>query len=272
MPKNDALNTTLIELSKNGNLEQILELVPSHPFKDWDFAQALYWAVSYNRISCVAYLLNHDRRGWDMCPEKWVGIKFDQASWYEKSVSNASDLQHLECLNLLIDALYGMRNPPVGFFQNSFIDACQNGKHASAQRLLEVIDSTGTTFVHKGLGFAANGGHIKVLRMLMPRLNSTHWMDNHSKHCPEQALLLAVLERHDRRYHAQDTVIYDAMIEELKNICNPVVVLELIHRKMARRVPIESVDELKEWADNQILRKTLKHVSRGGELERVCKI
>lgn len=99
MLKNDALNTTLIEAVKNGDLEQLLTLVPSHPFKDWDFPQALYWAVSYNRISCVAYLLAHDRREWDMCPENWVGIKFDQASWYEKAVSNASDLQHLECLN-----------------------------------------------------------------------------------------------------------------------------------------------------------------------------
>lgn len=258
MPTNDPLNTSLIEAATYGDLEQILKLVPAHPFKDWDFAQALYWAVSYNRVACVQYLLDRDRRGWDMCPEKWVGVKFEQASWYEKSVSNASDLQQLECLNLLVDALYGMRNPPVRFFQNAFIDACVDGKHDSAQRLLEVIDPTGTTFVHKGLGFAASSGHIKVVRMLMSRLNSTHWVDNHSKYCPEQALLFAVLDRHDRRYHAQDTLIYDAIIEELKDICNPVVVLEYIRRRMAQRGEVPAVGELQQWADNCILQSTLQ--------------
>lgn len=267
MPANDFLNTTLIEAAKNGDLEQILTLVPSHPFKDWNFAQALYWAVSYNRVACVAYLLAHDRREWDMCPEKWVGIKFDQASWYEKSVSNASDLQHLECLNLLVDALCGMRNPPVRFFQNAFIEACLDGKDSSAQRLLEVVDPKGTTFVHKGLVHAASAGHIKVVRMLVPHLNCTHWVDNYSKYCPEQGLLVAVLDQNNTRGG-----VHEAVIDELKNICNPAVVLELIHRRMARRVPIESVEELKEWADNQILRKTLEHVSSGGRLEIVRKI
>lgn len=267
MPTNDTLNTTLIEAAKNGNLEQILKLVPSHPFKNWDFAQALYWAVSFNRVACVEYLLAKDRRVWDMCPEKWVGVKFEQARWYEKSVSNASDLQQLECLNLLVEALYGMQNPPVRFFENAFIDACQDGKHASAQRLLEVIDPTGTTFVHKGLGFAASCGNIEVVRMLVSRLNSSHWVDNHSKYCPEEALLLAVLERHDRRYHAQDTVVYNAIIEELKDICNPVVVLEHIRRRMAQRGEVADVEELQQWADNQILQLTIK--SAVGEVARL---
>ncbi len=267
MPANDALNTTLIEAARNGDLERILTLVPSHPFKDWDFAQALYWAVSYNRVECVEYLLAQDRRGWDMSPEKWVGIRFDQASWYEKMVSNASDLQHLECLNLLIDALYCMRNPPVRFFQNAFIDACEDGKCDSAQRLLEVVDPKGTTFVHKGLVRAASCGHVKVVRMLVSHLNCMHWIDSHSTYCPEQGLLFAVLERSTSGFSG-----CEAVIDELKHICNPAVVLELIHRRMARRLRMEGVEELKEWADNQILRETLEHVSRGTRLESARKI
>lgn len=265
MPTNDALNTALIEAARNGDLEQILELVPSHPFKDWDFAQALYWAVSYNRVGSVEYLLAQDRREWDMCPEKWVGITFDQARWYERMVSNASDLQHLECLNLLVDALYRMRNPPARFFQSAFTDACIDGKYDSVKCLLDVVDPTGTTFIHKGLVCAAGAGHIGIVRLLGPRVASPHWVENYSTYSPSLAFVRAktVQDVNSQLNNKQKFVLIS---NELQSYANPHLVLKLVDKEIAMGTDFKYTDgentphdDLKEWANNEIVREKLSN-------------
>lgn len=262
MPTNDTLNTSLIEASRNGNLEQVLALVSSKPYKDWDFSQALYWAVSHNRVACVEYLLNSDCRAWDMCPEKWVGIKFDQASWYEKSVSNAADSQYMGCLNLLVEALYSMRNPPERFFQTAFVDACENGKIDSAQRLLEVVDPKGTTFVHKGLVSAAYEGHVDIVRFLCTRIVSTHWLDAYSTYCPSKAFVGATTRQQifDVLQHGKDFL---AIANELKMHAKPQRVLDIVAKEIAmgNRFTGNSptpYEILREWANSEILREKIE--------------